>query len=96
MISPYGANHLRLCQDQFCVDIIFLPAMIIGMTGMELLAEIRRRGLTQGEFAWRLGYRQETISRWVRGHKPIPKTIEYLLQGGFDKLPRRLANGGEG
>ena len=47
------------------------------MTGNELVALRRKRGAKAYEFADLLGIGVTTLSRYERGHKPIPKAIAY-------------------
>jgi transcriptional regulator with XRE-family HTH domain len=46
------------------------------MTGAELLLALRTLGLSQRRFAEKIGYREETVSRWIRGHEPVPKVVD--------------------
>jgi transcriptional regulator with XRE-family HTH domain len=49
------------------------------MTG-ERLRECRERlGLTQAELAHEVGVRSDTLSRWEREERKIPKTVEILV-----------------
>lgn len=50
------------------------------MTGEELVALRRRRGAKAYEFARLLGIGVTTLSRYERGHKPIPKTVDYAAR----------------
>jgi predicted transcriptional regulator len=45
------------------------------MTGTELLVALRELGMSQKAFAARAGIRQEAISRYVRGHVPVPPYV---------------------
>jgi transcriptional regulator with XRE-family HTH domain len=50
------------------------------MTGEELIALRKRRGAKAYEFANLLGIGVTTLSRYERGHKPIPKTVAYAAR----------------
>ena len=50
------------------------------MTGEELVALRRRRGAKAYEFAHLLGIGVTTLSRYERGHKPIPKVVDYAAR----------------
>lgn len=50
------------------------------MTGIELLTALRTLGLSQKDFAREIGYREETVSRWVRDRDPVPQVVEYALR----------------
>ena len=50
------------------------------MTGEELVALRRKRGVKAYEFARLLGIGVTTLSRYERGHKPIPKTVDYAAR----------------
>ena len=48
----------------------------------EQLTELRiRLGLSQIDFAAKLGYRPETISRFEKGRKPIPPVVHFACIG---------------
>jgi transcriptional regulator with XRE-family HTH domain len=50
------------------------------MTGEELVALRRKRGMKAYEFARLLGIGVTTLSRYERGHKPIPRTVNYAAR----------------
>lgn len=50
------------------------------MTGNELAALRRKRGWKAYEFAAMLGVGVATLSRYERGHKPIPKVVAYAAR----------------
>jgi transcriptional regulator with XRE-family HTH domain len=50
------------------------------MTGEELRQIRTRLGLTQGEFASRLGVWLNTVSRWEIGERKIPEPVARLAQ----------------
>jgi transcriptional regulator with XRE-family HTH domain len=49
------------------------------MTGEELRECRERLGLTQAELAREVGVRSDTLSRWERSERKIPKTVEILV-----------------
>jgi transcriptional regulator with XRE-family HTH domain len=49
------------------------------MTGEELRECRERLGLTQAELACEVGVRSDTLSRWERSERKIPKTVEILV-----------------
>ena len=51
------------------------------MTGPELRAALKRLHMKQKEFALHTNFREETVSRWVRGHREVPKVIEIAVTG---------------
>jgi transcriptional regulator with XRE-family HTH domain len=60
------------------------------MTGIELLVALRELSLSQRAFAERIGYREETVSRWVRDREPIPIVVEVAvtaLRGDSGRMP---------
>jgi transcriptional regulator with XRE-family HTH domain len=64
------------------------------MTGEELRECRERLGMTQAELAREVGVRSDTLSRWERGERKIPKTVEilvlkYLVPQGKKALERR-------
>ena len=50
------------------------------MSGEELRECREQLGLTQAELAHEVGVRSDTLSRWERGERKIPKTVEILVQ----------------
>ena len=55
------------------------------MTGTDLLTTLRALGVSQKDFAKRIGYDKATISRYVRGHLEIPPVVE-LAVAGLERL----------
>ncbi len=49
------------------------------MVGSELRNALITLRMSQREFANKSGVREETVSRWVRDRKPIPRHIEWLV-----------------
>lgn len=49
------------------------------MNAIEFVVGLRELGFSQREFAEYSGVREETISRWARDRKPIPKHIGRLV-----------------
>jgi transcriptional regulator with XRE-family HTH domain len=49
------------------------------MTAQDLRECRERLGLTQAELAREVGVRSDTLSRWERGERKIPKTVEILV-----------------
>ncbi len=49
------------------------------MTGAELQTAIKALGMSQRAFARLINYREETISRWVREHEPIPQVVNVAV-----------------
>ena len=49
------------------------------MTANEFKQKRLESGLTQAEFAAKLGKHPETVGRWERGTTPIPEPIALLL-----------------
>lgn len=64
------------------------------MTGPELKAALRRIGMSQREFAQRIAYRQETVSRYVRGHDEIPAVVRVAVEGLLNGpvIPRGISS----
>lgn len=50
------------------------------MTGMELKIQIVRLGLTQNDFGSVIGKSNDTITRYVRGEKPVPKLVALVVE----------------
>lgn len=50
------------------------------MDGEELVELRLRRGFKAKEIAAMLGINDATISRYERGHRPIPKPVEYAVR----------------
>ena len=50
------------------------------MTGGQLKAAIRARGLSQNEVARALGVTHGAVSLWVNGRRPIPRIVEVALR----------------
>jgi predicted transcriptional regulator len=46
---------------------------------MELLVALRELGMSQKAFAALAGIRQEAVSRYVRGHVPVPRLVEMAV-----------------
>jgi hypothetical protein len=61
---------------------LLLDGRISTMTNIDLLLSIRDLHLSQKEFAGIVGLRQEAISRYIRGHAPVP----YVLEMAIDSL----------
>jgi DNA-binding transcriptional regulator YiaG len=57
-----------------------LAASILSdMDAIEFAAALRKIGVRQREFAKNNGIREETVSRWARARRPIPKRIANLV-----------------
>ena len=57
----------------------FLPCIdALMMTAHEFRVALSRLDMPQWKFAESIGYRQETVSRWARGHDPIPRVVELV------------------
>ena len=48
------------------------------MTGHEAIAILKRTGVTQAEFARRVGVTKNTISNWAGGQKPAASAVALL------------------
>jgi len=49
------------------------------MTGLELKSALDELGLTQAEFARRLGRHIQTVSNWCRDVYDIPREVEIII-----------------
>ena len=49
------------------------------MTGTDLRNALWALGLTQKEFATKTGIRAESVSRYIRGHVPVPRLVEMAI-----------------
>ena len=45
----------------------------------EIASRLRELGVSQAAFADYLGIREETVSRWVNGHEPVPRYAEIIV-----------------
>lgn len=50
-----------------------------GMKPEEIARSLSELGVSQASFAEYLGVREETVSRWVNGHEPVPRYAEIIL-----------------
>jgi transcriptional regulator with XRE-family HTH domain len=50
------------------------------MLGSDLRELRQRKGLKAKELAQMLDINEATLSRYERGHRPIPKTVQYASQ----------------
>lgn len=67
-----------------------VPTMASSMTGSELSEALRAAGYSQKQFAKKIRYSEVTVSRWVRGHWPVPPVIE-LAVAELSRVPRGTA-----
>ena len=61
------------------------------MTGTELRVALRHLSIKQYEFAERVGYRREAVSRWVRDRHPIPQPVAMIVEGWLAEMDRANA-----
>lgn len=57
------------------------------MTGDEFRAFLNANGLTQAEFARRLGVSARGVRHWCSGDRPVPPWLSKMLEG--EKQPHR-------
>jgi DNA-binding XRE family transcriptional regulator len=50
------------------------------MNGREMARARKKTGMTQEEFGRELGIRRETVNRWERSWRDIPKAFEMAIQ----------------
>ncbi len=50
------------------------------MQGEDLKSILKSAGIKQREFAARLGVEETTVSRWVKGHLPVPAYVVEILR----------------
>jgi DNA-binding XRE family transcriptional regulator len=49
------------------------------MNGREMARARKKRGMTQEEFGRELGIRRETVNRWEKSWREIPKAFEMAI-----------------
>ena len=49
------------------------------MSGTDLRIALWMLGLSQKDFAAKAGIRPESVSRYIRGHAPVPRLVEMAV-----------------
>ncbi|MDE2103368.1 MAG: helix-turn-helix domain-containing protein [Patescibacteria group bacterium] len=50
------------------------------MTGTEFKSVLKALGISQAEFARRIGYTSRTVNQWASGSWPVPLVVQRLLE----------------